>query len=270
MTTCYQNISSRCFVNAPWYELKDHYLELFLKHKIQPEIGLEGLCLYEEAESEFEKIAKVLELNNLSCTLHAPFFDLAPGALDPEILTASRNKLAKAFQLIAIFKPKSIVCHVNYEENKQGYKKKVWAKIALATWQELAETAARNNCLLMLENTYENNPDAHELLLSGLQSETSRFCLDVGHLMSFAKTPWQDWLPRLSPWLGQLHLHDNNGFQDQHLAPGRGNFNFPELFQFLADNKLKPIVTLEPHSEDDLWATFEYLAETKLLEKLEV
>ncbi len=269
MTIRYQNISSRCFVNAPWYELKDRYLELFLKHKIQPEIGLEGLCLYEEAEDEFRKIARILQQNELSCTLHAPFFDLAPGALDPEILAASRNKLAKAFQLISIFKPKSIVCHINYEENKQGYKKEAWAEVALKTWQKLAATAARSNCLLMLENTYEPNPDAHELLLSGLQPETTGFCLDVGHLMSFAKTPWQDWLPRLSPWLGQLHLHDNDGFQDLHLAPGRGKFNFTELFQFLANNKLKPIITLEPHSEDDLWAALEYLAQTTLLEKLD-
>ncbi len=268
MTANYEHITSRCFVNAPWYELKERYLELFIKHKIQPEIGLEGLCLYEESESEFKKIAQVLQQNKLSCTLHAPFFDLAPGALDPEILIASRNKLRKAFQLIKIFQPKSIVCHLNFEEDKQGYKKEEWVNTAMETWRELAETAAESDCRMMLENTFENSPDAHELILSGLQSDTAGFCLDVGHLMCFAKSPWQDWLPRLSPWLGQLHLHDNNGIQDQHLAPGLGNFNFQELFQFLAANKLNPLITLEPHSEDDLWASFEYLNKTRLLDKL--
>ena len=104
----YQHITSRCFVNAPWYELKSRYLELFLSHGIQPEIGLEGLCLYEETDEEFKKIAAILRHNKLSCTLHAPFFDLAPGALDPGILETSRNKLRKAFRLIEIFQPKSI------------------------------------------------------------------------------------------------------------------------------------------------------------------
>ncbi len=268
MTANYEHITSRCFVNAPWYELKERYLELFIKHKIQPEIGLEGLCLYEESENEFKKIAQALKQNELSCTLHAPFFDLAPGALDPDILAASRNKLRKAFQLIKIFQPKSIVCHLNFEENKQGYKKEAWADSAMETWRELTETAAESDCLMMLENTYENSPDAHELILSGLQSDTAGFCLDVGHLMCFAKKPWQDWLPRLSPWLGQLHLHDNNGIQDQHIAPGLGNFNFQELFQFFATNKLNPLITLEPHSEVDLWASFEYLSKTMLLDKL--
>lgn len=264
----YTHISSRCFVNAPWYELKERYLKLFVEHKIQPEIGLEGLCLYEESIHTFQEVAKILKENELSCTLHAPFFDLAPGALDPEILEVTRNKLRKAFKLIKIFHPKSIVCHMNFEQNKQGYKKKKWTEASLGTWRELTNIATQNNCLLMLENTYENNPDTHELILSNLDSDNARFCLDVGHLMSFGKSPWQDWLPKLSPWLGQLHLHDNNGGQDQHLAPGLGNFNFEELFQFLRSNRLTPLVTLEPHSEEDLWAAFAYLDKTKLLDQL--
>lgn len=268
MSAPYLHITSRCFVNAPWYELKDRYLDLFVKHNIQPEIGLEGLCLYEESDTAFKEIAEVLQKNKLACTLHAPFFELAPGALDPEILKASRNKLRKAFQLIPIFRPQSIVCHLNFESNKQGYKEEAWAKVAMETWRELTEVAAENNCLLMLENTYENSPHAHERILSGLQSDSAGFCLDVGHLMTFAKSPWQEWLPRLSPWLKQLHLHDNNGVQDQHLAPGLGDFNFSELFQFLTANKLTPLITLEPHSEEDLWAAFEYLDKTKLLDQL--
>ncbi len=264
----YQHITSRCFVNAPWYDLKERYLDLFLSHGIQPEIGLEGLCLYEEPEEEFRKIAKILRDNKLSCTLHAPFFDLAPGGLDPEILKASRNKLRKAFSLIEIFQPKSIVCHMNFEENKQGYKMVEWKESALATWRELTQVAAKSGSILMLENTYENSPDAHEAILSEIDSTSARFCLDVGHLMSFAKTPWQDWLPRLSPWLGQLHLHDNNGTGDQHLGLGLGAFDFSGLFGFLAANNLHPLVTLEPHSEDDMWQALQYLDETRLLDMI--
>lgn len=264
----YTHISSRCFVNAPWYELKERYLDLFVEHKIQPEIGLEGLCLYEEPIDTFREVANILKEHELSCTLHAPFFDLAPGALDPEILEATRNKLRKAFELIKIFRPESIVCHMNFEQNKQGYKWKQWTEASLGTWHELMNIAAQDNCPLMLENTYESTPDTHEFILSSLDSDNARFCLDVGHLMSFAKSPWQDWLPKLSRWLGQLHLHDNNGSLDQHLAPGLGNFNFEELFQFLSNNSLKPLVTLEPHSEKDLWAAFAYLDKTKLLDQL--
>ncbi len=267
-TSTYRHISSRCFVNAPWYVLKERYLDLFLEHGIQPEIGLEGLCLHEESPEEFQRVSEILQRNRLSCTLHAPFFDLAPGALDPEILLASRNKLKKAAELIPVFKPQSMVCHLHFEENKQGYKREEWFAVARETWAELAGIAERYGCPLLLENTYETSPAAHESIFQAIHSQNIRFCLDTGHLMSFAKTPWQDWLPRLSPWLGQLHLHDNNGEKDEHLGLGKGNFDFRELFEFLAANNLSPLITLEPHTEDDLWHALDYLNRTKLLDML--
>jgi sugar phosphate isomerase/epimerase len=69
----------------------------------------------------------------------------------------------------------------------------------------------------------------------------------------------------MQPWLGQLHLHDNNGDHDQHLAPGRGMVDFSGLFQYLRLHNLHPLITLEPHSEEDLWQALDYLEETDLL-----
>lgn len=260
-----KQITQRCFVNAPWQALKTDYLDLFLEHGIQPEIGLEGACLYDEDLDEFRRVAAILQRHKLACTLHAPFFDLAPGALDPHILAASRDKLRRAFDLLEIFRPRSIVCHLQFEENKQGYKLGEWTAAALATWQQVLQTAASHKVPIMLENTYEQSPAAHKAILSQLNSPYARFCLDVGHLLSFSHSPWQEWLPTLSPWLGQLHLHDNHGEQDQHLAPGQGKFDFPALFQFLRHHDLHPLITLEPHSQEDLWQAFAYLEETELL-----
>ncbi len=262
-------IKKHCFINAPWQELKERYLDLFLQHKIQPEIGLEGTCLYDEDIREFEKIATLLTKHGLSCTLHAPFFDLAPGAFDPYILEQTRNKLHSAFALLKVFRPRSIVCHLQYEENKHGYVFDRWLEVNVATWAPLLSLAKKENVPIMFENTYEKGPATHMTMLKRLDSPFAKFCLDVGHLMAFAKSQYQDWLPLLAPWLGQLHLHDNHGEKDDHLAPGRGGFEFADLFNFLKQNKLTPIITFEPHSEDDLWATFDYLLETRLLSTLE-
>ena len=255
----------RCFVNAPWYDLKNELLELFLAYGLQPEIGLEGTCLYDEAGSEFERIHALLAANDLQCTLHAPFFDLAPGSLDPYILEKSREKLNRAIDLIAIFRPRSIVCHLQYEENKHGYVFDRWLANSLATWRQLAARASEYQVPIMLENTYETTPRAHQALFAGLQSPTVGFCLDVGHLGAFAKASWRDWLPAMLPWLGQLHLHDNSGEKDQHLAPGLGTFDFPGFFDFLRKNDCHPLITLEPHSREDLWQALAYLEDTGLL-----
>ena len=260
-------IRARVFVNAPWYELKNELLPLFIREGLQPEISLEGDCLYRESEQDFTAVARELDSHGLACTLHAPFFDLAPGALDPEVLAVSRAKLRRAAALLPIFGPRSLVCHLGFERNKQGYKYEPWRQAALATWQELAGLATAAGSRLMLENTYETDPAAHEDIFSALQQQAG-FCLDVGHLLAFARSPWQDWLPRLSPWLGQLHLHDNHGEQDQHLAPGRGDFDFSGLFTFLGQQRLSPLITLEPHSKEDLWAALDYLEQSRLLETL--
>jgi sugar phosphate isomerase/epimerase len=59
----------------------------------------------------------------------------------------------------------------------------------------------------------------------------------------------------MSPYLEQLHIHDNSGSADEHAPVGEGNFPFTALFALLRERNLSPLVTLEPHSLDDLWKT---------------
>ena len=250
-----------CFVNAPFLKLKEGLIDLFIEHNLQPEIGLEGDVLYSQSNADFRAIATKLKENGLGCTLHAPFFDLAPGALDKTILAATRTKLKRAFELIEIFEPKAIICHLNFEDNKQGYKQAEWFPIAEKTWQDLLAIATTSNTVLALENTYEHEPTQHKKILESLNSPLAQFCLDVGHLMAFAQSTWQEWLPTMTPWLSHLHLHDNTGNLDSHLAIGRGNFDFEDLFGYLSANNIAPLITLEPHSEDDLWANLTALRE---------
>ncbi|MBU1709367.1 MAG: sugar phosphate isomerase/epimerase [Proteobacteria bacterium] len=257
--SAYSHITSKCFVNAPYAQLETGLLELILGNRLQPEIGLEGDVLYTRTLADFTQTAQILKDNSLSCTLHAPFLDLAPGATDKFIRTATREKLRKAFELIPIFQPKSIVCHLGYEHDKHHFKEDEWFGLALETWQELVDHAANHQTPVMLENTFEKTPAQHRKIFEALDSPYARFCLDVGHVMSFAKNTWQDWLPELAPWLGQLHLHDNDGISDRHLGIGKGVFDFKGLFVFIQENNLLPIITLEPHEEAGLWESLEAL-----------
>ncbi len=268
MTNALDKIKKRCFISAPWYDLKEKYLEFFLEQNIQPEIGLEGLCLYNEERKDFIRIADCLKKKGLACTLHAPFFDLTPGGLDPYLLEKTREKLNRAFDLISIFQPHSIVCHLQFEANKHGYVFNEWFATAYATWTQLVEKAGRLKVPVMFENTYEKEPSTHKALLDRLNSNYSGFCLDVGHLLAFAGSTWREWLPEMLPWLGQMHLHDNHGSRDEHLAPGSGNFDFPGLFAYLKQKDCHPILTFEPHSEAAIRQTFDYLVTTRLLENI--
>lgn len=253
----YSAITGQCFINAPFAQLESGLLEIFLEHGLQPEIGLDGECLWTGKDGDFVRIARRFREKGLACTLHAPFTDLSPGAADREIRKVTRKKLGRAFSLIEVFEPRSIVCHLGYDDNKHSCKIADWLALSLETWGALLEKAAETNTPVMFENTYEQRPDVHLRLFAGLQGGNFGFCLDTGHLTAFAGTSWQMWLDRLQPWLGQVHLHDNNGERDEHLAIGRGKFDFTGLFDHLRGNNLSPLLTLEPHSEEDLWQSLE-------------
>ena len=262
----YSRITKKCFINAPFDQLRDgDLLDLFIDNKLQPEIGLEGNSLWELNIDDFRKIAEIFQKNNLPCTLHAPFSDLSPGGFDKRVLEVTREKLTRAFNLLPLFRPQAIVCHLGFDENKHRGKFDRWLATALETWQQLLEIADRHNTRVMLENTYETSPEVHKILFERLNTPNLGFCMDTGHLTAFAHTGWQPWLAELSPWLGQLHLHDNDGAGDNHIALGRGIFNFQELFSFLRNNQLlPPLLTLEPHTIKDLRQSLAFIKKTGL------
>ncbi len=265
----YSALTAQCFINAPFERLHKDLLALFIKHRMQPEIGLEGNCLWDSKPEDFSRIAQVLKKHGLACTMHAPFHDLVPGGIDKRIVALSREKLHRAFALIPVFKPKSIVCHLGFDSMKYGSNVERWLETSVTTWTELIELASSEGTRVMFENTYETEPIIHKRLFTALNTKNIGFCLDTGHLMAFAGTGWQPWLAELSPWLGQLHLHDNDGRGDAHIAVGEGIFDFQALFQHLKQESQVPFITLEPHSEADLWGSLKNIEQMGLFQFLQ-
>jgi sugar phosphate isomerase/epimerase len=130
---------------------------------------------------------------------------------------------------------------------------------SLATWEPLARRAEELGVVINLENVYEQTPEMILALLEGICSDTLGFCLDLGHLHAFGQAPLAEWLGALGPYLREVHLHDNNGHSDTHGAIGSGNVPFQELFRYLREIGVRPLITLEPHEEASLWKSLESL-----------
>ena len=112
----------------------------------------------------------------------------------------------------------------------------------------------------MLENVYEHSPEDILILFENLEKQNVGFCLDTGHQSAFSRTSLTAWLDSLGQYLGQLHLHDNNGKFDDHLAMGKGKINFEAFFKALKAIKIAPpVITLEPHEDGALWPSLEFL-----------
>ena len=228
---------------------------------INPEVGIDARVIDEMPRSDLANMARDLENAGSKCTVHGPFMDLSPGSIDPGILSLSRERFEKGLELAALFSPGHIVFHAGFEYIRYGYNPERWLEISLETWTPLARRAKELGFPLLLENVYEKSPDEMAPLLEALSDEGVGFCFDIGHATACGDAPVSDWLDRLTPYIKAMHLHDNNGLMDDHLAIGQGIIDFKSFFNKLLEKELKPRVVMEPHEEDQLWAGLVSLAD---------
>ncbi len=248
-------------INIPFTMLYENCLEAFIEIGLNPEIGLDAAALDRFSLADFSGIAQEFHKNSRTVTLHGPFIDLSAGSPDPVVRRITRQRLEQLLELVPLFKPQSVVCHAGYDAKRYGYFKDAWMENSIELWAWMAGRLAANGSRLMLENVYEDGPTDIHLLFERLKKPGVGFCLDTGHLVAFGQSGMATWLKVLGPYLGQLHLHDNLGNRDEHLALGNGTIDFSIIFKFLKKRKpTPPIITLEPHQERELWPSLEYLA----------
>lgn len=255
----YGRLLDRVQVNAPYRQLVDKYLELFLRYGINPEIGFDALALETASQEAMAEMARLMEEQGRTITFHGPFMDLAPGGLDERIREVTARRLQRTMELVPLFRPLSIVFHAGYDERRYHAHRAEWLSGSLATWEPLIQQAEEMGVVIHLENVYEQTPEMILTLIEEMDSENLGFCLDMGHMNVFGEVALSEWLDALGPHLKEVHLHDNNGHSDSHGPIGSGTAPFKELFQYLHDQEKRPVVTLEPHEEATLWVSLENL-----------
>jgi len=256
----YSQIIQSIQVNIPFTMLTESYLEKFLAYGLNPEIGLDAAALDRFSRADFRHIADTLEGHHPTITLHAPFMDLSPGSSDPEMRKLTRHRLQQMLDLVPVFNPLTVVCHAGYDAKRYGYDREAWVQLSLETWSWLSDELQVLGSRLMLENVYEHHPREIRMLLENLDREKVGFCLDTGHVAAFSRTDLKIWIAEMSPFIQQVHWHDNNGVTDDHIGLGKGSIDFQPLIAHLNANKdAPPIITLEPHTEKNLWDSLEFL-----------
>ncbi len=255
-----QQIIDKVQVNIPFTMLFDSYLDLFIENKINPEIGIDAVALDRFSFSDFSNIAALLHKHSRTITLHAPFDDMSPGSPDPAIRDVTRKRFEQTLQLVPLFKPKTVVCHANYEKKRYSYFRNLWIEKSLDMWSWLGACLNEEGAQLMLENVFEDSPDDIQILFERLEAHNVGFCLDIGHQAAFSRTSLIEWMDALEPYLKQLHLHDNFCEDDDHMGLGQGKIDLIEFLKHIkVIKKDQPIITLEPHSEKYFWPSIDYL-----------
>lgn len=246
-------ISQSVQVSIPYGILKEGFLETAIERGINPEVSFDSEALDSLDLRVLGSMVDSLRGRGLTVTLHSPFMDMAPGSPDPLVRSVVRRRLEQMLDAARIARPISVVCHAAYEERRYRHMKEAWLDNSLPLWRWFASSLAECGSRLALENVFEGYPEELKDLFSALSQEKVGFCLDVGHQSAFSFAPLERWLDVLGPFIAHLHLHDNMGRSDDHLAIGKGKIDFSILFSWLKTScPTRPVVTLEPHVREDL------------------
>jgi sugar phosphate isomerase/epimerase len=185
--------------------LWDSYIDRFVDLGLNPEIGFDANAFVKFGRPDFNMMAERLHQRSLTITLHAPFVDLCAGSPDPDIRAITRRRFEQVLEVVPIFKPKTVVCHLGYDLKRYKSFRDEWIENSLETWSWLGEHLKDSGSQLMIENVYEYSPDDMRIVFERLQDQNVGFCLDTGHQAAFSRTPFKIktsdfvWIPVIRP-----------------------------------------------------------------------
>lgn len=216
-------------VHVPFKRI-DKHLDFIRENRFDLEIFFGSKIFDGLADSDITDLKEKLD-HNPRLSFHAPFMDLSPGAVDPEVRKVTMQRFSRTLDFAEILKPAVIVFHSGYEKWKYSHNIDVWLEQSLKTWVPINERAADIGVKVVIENVFEDSPDNLAALAREMDSPNFGLCFDTGHFNLFASSSLSEWLRAVKPYILEAHIHDNNGHADEHIVPGDGTFDFSTFFR---------------------------------------
>lgn len=183
-------------------------------------------------------------------SFHAPFADrIDITALDPAAREIAVGELIAACEAAAAMGVENLVLHPGPEREGRPPEHEFLERMRNAA--EALNTVAAKCCELhvhlVLENMLPHLLFGHIndmlYLLGSIRNCEVGACLDTGH--AFLGRELGNVVHKLSGHLHLVHLNDNRGDRDEHLAPGEGHIDWPWFFRELQHRQFSGSLILE-------------------------
>lgn len=239
-------MNSRLHVHVPLREI-ERYLPLLLERRLQPEIALQAFDLDQHPPNYFSDLGARFQAAGLAVSVHAPFMDLNPGAVEPLVQQVTTRRYQQTLDAAARLGAHLVVFHPGFDRWRYGNQEAAWTEQSLSFWPQVCRQAENSGLKLALENIYDADTRLLVSLIEQLNCNCLGHCFDIGHWQIFGHQSLPTWLDSLKDRLFHLHLHDNKGRNDDHLPIGAGKIDFEPLWNHLRKTGLRPTMTLEAH-----------------------
>ncbi len=192
------------------------------------------------------------------CTMHGAFLDVTVFSRDSRIREISELRMKQSMEIAKEIGARAVIFHTNVNaflvENR--YKERVVSYTAAYLKELLQEYAGIS---IYLENMFDNDPE----ILREISEELTDFenygvCLDYAHA-NISATPLSVWVERLRPYIRHLHINDNDGKSDLHLAVGEGEIDWEQFKKYYEAYFTGCTVLIETTLPERQLASVEYL-----------
>ena len=185
--------------------------------------------------------------------VHAPFWNIAIAALDSQIRAVVQARLNLGLDYLEAVGGSHMVIHSPFSffgHPLVVHQDTLEAEIALThlTLKPLVSRAADLGCTLVIENILDVNPGPLLALVNSFGSPHVRLSIDVGHahiMGGRGAPPAAHWLSQGAALLSHVHLQDNDGTTDAHLAPGGGTVHWESVLRELRSSGTDPRLIVE-------------------------
>ncbi len=186
----------------------------------------------ETALDDAARLGERLDAEGLVVTTHGPLYDLNPGSLDPTIRSYTTECFTRGVEASAAFGARKIVYHTCFNPLLPEGVLIGWRELSAPGWKEVQRRAEELDVIVCLENSYEPTAEFFKELLEAFSDGSASMCFDPAHVHLYSRDGQSAWMVTLGHRVTHVHLNDNLGSSDDHLALGQGNIPYAS---FLAD-----------------------------------
>ena len=221
-------VSSPSFCAYPYEDVLEGISKMFSHWEIVSEADhyLPGIAV---------SLESLMGSYNMTYSIHAPFNDVNIASLNESFRETSVIELIKVMNIAAELDIKTITIHPGmYSMVVSGLEERsiMAAKRSLRTLDRMAQECGVRLCVENMPGFKFFLGQTAEQLSELLDGTNLPVCLDVGH----ANTTGQlnEIIDVLGNRIMNVHIHDNDGKQDQHLTIGDGNIDFEDCLKRLS------------------------------------
>lgn len=199
--------------------------------------------------SQKNAITGALKTNGMGLVCHLPTF-VTTADLTESLRQASVMEMHRSIAVAADLGARKVVLHPSMAGGMGALVLDVVKGYAFDFLSEMVETANRLGVDICLENMFPRNrlgvePDDFDEIFETFP--TLKMTLDTGHanIDDRRGRRLKTLIDQFGRRIGHLHISDNKGRVDDHLAVGQGTINFADLVRRLKKTGFDQTVTLE-------------------------